>query len=144
MKKAQYPPAELKYGENLMSIENFETYTGEVERGNPYNTTFVIRVCSGVFSGYAGCEYDIKQFRVFVAELHEMYRFKRSSVELSEICYGSTVHFSMNKTGKIEVSGEIYGEAKEHSLTFVFVADQTSLLPFVEALERMIAQSALN
>ena len=144
MKKPQYPPAELKYGENLMSIENFETYIREAERGNPYNTTFDIRVCSGAFSGYAGCEYDIKQFRVFVAELREMYNFNRSSVELSDICYGSTVKFSMMKTGKIEVSGEIYGEAKEHSLTFIFAADQTSLLPFLEVLEGMITLSALS
>ena len=138
MKKTQYLPAELKYGENLISIENFETYTSEVERENPYNTTFDIRVCSGAFSGYTDCEYDIKQFRIFVSELREMYNFKRSSVELSEICYGSTVRFSMEKTGKIEVSGEIYGEAKEHSLIFVFSADQTSLLPFIKALEGMI------
>ena len=83
MKESLYPPAELKYGENLLAIENFETYTSEAERGNPYNTTFDIRICSGAFSGYAGCEYDIKQFRVFIEELREMYDFKRSIVELS-------------------------------------------------------------
>lgn len=138
MKKSLYPPAELKYGENLLAIENFETHAIEEERGNPYNTAFDIRICSGAFSGYAGCEYDIKQFRVFVEELREMYDFKRSIVELSEICYGSRVTFTMSKTGQIEVSGELYGEAKEHSLTFVFSADQSSLLPFIEALEKMI------
>ena len=67
-----------------------------------------------------------------------MYDFKRSIVELSEICYGSRVTITMSKTGQIDVSGEIYGEAKEHSLTFVFSADQSSLLPFIEALETMI------
>lgn len=138
MQKSLYPPAELKHGDNLISIENFETYISEAERGNPYNTTFDIRVRSGAFCGYAGCEYDIKQFRILVGELREMYDFKRSSVELSEICYGSRVTFTMSKTGQIEVSGEIYGEAKEHSLTFVFSADQSSLLPFIEALEEMI------
>ena len=138
MKELLYPPAELKYGKNLLAIENFETHISEVERGNPYNTTFDIRVCSGAFGGYAGCEYDIKQFRVFVGELREMYDFKRSSVDLSDICYGSRVTFTMSKTGQIDVSGEIYGEAKEHSLTFVFSADQSSLLPFIEALETMI------
>ena len=138
MKELLYPPAELKYGENLLAIENFETHTIEVERGNPHNTTFDIRVCSGAFGGYAGCEYDIKQFRIFVGELREMYDFKRSSVELSEICYGSRVTITMSKTGQIEVLGEIYGEAKEHSLTFVFSADQSSLLLFIEALEKTI------
>ena len=99
--------AEFRYGDNFISIENFEIYKNEAERGNPYNTTFNIRVCSGAFLGYADCEYDIKQFRVFVTELHDMYGFKRTNVELSEICYGSTVKFSMNKTGKFEVSGMI-------------------------------------
>ena len=144
MKESLYPPGELKYGENLLAIENFDTHTIEVERGNPYNTTFDIRVCSGAFCGYAGCEYDIKQFRVFVRELREMYDFKRSSVELSEICYGSRVTFTMSKTGQIEVSGKLYGEAKEHSLTFVFSADQSSLLPFIEALENLVMLSASN
>ena len=138
MKESLYPPAELKYGENLFAIENFKTHINEAERGNPYNTTFGIRICSGAFSGYAGCEYDIKQFRVFIEELRKMYDFKRSIVELSEICYGSRVTITMSKTGQIDVSGEIYGEAKEHSLTFVFSADQSSLLPFIEALETMI------
>ena len=35
MKESLYPPAELKYGENLFAIEDFKTHINEAERGNP-------------------------------------------------------------------------------------------------------------
>ena len=69
MEQAKYPSATIRYNENLFSIEYFKTYLNEAERGNPYNTTFSIRVVSGAFCGYASCEYDIKEFSRFVNEM---------------------------------------------------------------------------
>ena len=93
MEQAKYPSATIRYNENLFAIEYFKTYLNEAERGNPYNTTFSIRVVSGAFCGYASCEYDIKEFSRFVNEMEEIYSFKRSKAELNDICYGSKVIF---------------------------------------------------
>lgn len=40
--------------------------------GNPYNTTFTIRVFSGLFSGFGECEYDIKDFIKFTKEINNL------------------------------------------------------------------------
>jgi len=72
----------------------------------------------------------------FIREVKDLYDFKRKIVELDDICYGSKIIFEMNNLGHVEISGTIYGRAKEHSLEFEFTTDQTVLLPFYEALYR--------
>ena len=138
MEQAKYSSATIRYNENLFSIEYFKTYPNEVERGNPYNTTFSIRVVSGAFCGYASCEYDIKEFSRFVNEMEEIYSFKRSKAELNDICYGSKVVFEADKIGHLEISGEIFGEAAEQSLVFRFKADQTCLKDFIQTIKMYI------
>ena len=138
MKQSEYPPAVLKYGDNLLAIEDFNFSKDDAEAGNPYNTVFNIRVVSGAFCGYAGCEYDIKAFHGFVDQLCELYAFKRDRVLLSEICYGSHVTFSLDKVGHIHIEGEIFGEGMEQSLTFAFAADQSAQPPFICALKNYI------
>lgn len=96
MKQSEYPPAELRYGENLVAIEYFNFHKDDADAGNPYNTTFGMKVISGAFQGYASCEYDIKDFRIFLDQLCELYAFQRDRVVLSEICYGSNVTLSMD------------------------------------------------
>ena len=93
---------------------------------------------SGSFSGVAPCEYDIKEFQKFVQELLEMFDFKKQTVMLNDICYGSNVKFEADKTGHIEVSGKIFGEAMEHSLKFSFVTDQFVLKQFISELQNVI------
>ena len=138
MEQARLPVAEIKYGDNLLTIEYFKTYPEEAERGNPYNTTFLIRIISGAFSGYADCEYDIKEFSKFINQLEEVYFFKRSEATLSDICYGSEVLFCSDRLGHLEISGTIFGEAAIQSLTFSFVADQTCLGDFIRTLKTYI------
>lgn len=67
-----------------------------------------------------------------------MYLFKRSSVELKDICYGTNVLFSMDKLGHIDVSGTIYGEAMIHEMKFEFHIDQTVLPPFIKVLKSFL------
>jgi hypothetical protein len=55
------------------------------------------------------------------------YDFKLNQVELNDICYGSNIQFCLDKTGNITISGTIYGNSMEHSLTFIFATDQTSI-----------------
>ena len=139
MKRSEYPPAELRCGENLVAIEDFDFHKDDADAENPYNTTFGIRVVSGAFQGYASCEYDIKDFRIFVDQLCELYAFQRDRVVLSEICYGSNITLSMDKVGHVKVAGLIFDNAMEQSLTFAFEADQSTLPPFISGLKQMIS-----
>lgn len=130
--------ASIFYNNNLMEIADFIYYPEEVERSNPYNCTFNLKIISGVFSGVAPCEYDITDFREYILALEEMYLFKRRSVELKDICYGTNVLFSMDKLGHIDVSGTIYGEAMIHEMKFEFHIDQTVLPPFINKLKSFL------
>ena len=133
--------ATIAYGNNLLEITDFMHYPEEVKRGNPYNCTFNLKVISGVFSGIAPCEYDIKEFQKFILELEEMYQFKRATTELKDICYGTNVLFSMDKLGHFEMAGTIYGEAMEHEMKFEFHVDQTVIWPFVNELKDLVRES---
>ncbi len=126
--------AKLIYENNFLIINNFTYHQEDIY----YNNSFDLEVRSGSFSGVAPCEYDIKEFRKFVQELLEMYDFRKQIVILNDICYGSNVKFEADKTGYIEVSGEIFGEAMEHSLKFSFVTDQFVLKQFISELQNMI------
>ena len=137
--KSKYPPAELRYGENLVAIEDFNFHKDDADAGNPYNTTFGMKVISGAFQGYASCEYDIKDFRIFVYQLCELYAFQRDRVVLSEICYGSHVTLSMDKKGHIKVEGKIFDDGMEQCLIFTFTTDQSTLPPFISGLKNMIS-----
>lgn len=102
--------------------------------GNPYNTTFNVKVVSGDFTGISEFEYNVKDFLRFVKELKDLYDFRLSIVELNDICYGSNIQFCMNKTGHITISGTIYGQSMEHSLIFKFTTDQTAIETFCNSL----------
>ena len=136
--------AELQDRGNSIVINNFNFYPNELQRGNPYNTTFNIVVISGSFRGFGDCEYDIREFKRFVLELEEMYNFKRSSVVFKDICYGSEIIFEMNKTGSIEVKGTIYADGMQHSLTFCFNTDQSIFTPFIDGLKKLIRNDSIQ
>lgn len=128
---------------NSIVVEKFAFFPDELFRGNPYNTTFVVSVKSGAFSGFGDCEYDIKEFKRFVFELQEMYDFKRNSVVFKDICYGSEIAFTMNKRGSIEINGTVYADGMQHSLTFCFDTDQSVFLPFINGLKKLIENVAI-
>ena len=139
MKQSEYLSAELRCMDNFMAIEGFHFHKGDADTGNPYNTTFEIQVVSGAFQGCAPCEYDIKNFRIFVKQICEFYALQRDCVVLSEICYGSHVTFSMDKTGHVKVEGLIFDNGREQSLTFAFETDQSMLPPFINGLKKMVS-----
>ena len=125
--------AKLMYEDNYLMINNFIYHQQDIY----YNTSFDLEIRSGSFSGVAPCEYDIKEFRKFVEELLEMYDFKKQIVMFNEICYGSNVKFEADKTGHITISGEIFGEAMDHSLKFSFMIDQSVLDKFISELQNI-------
>lgn len=126
--------ARLIYENNYLIIDNFYYYNED----SYYNTTFDLQVSSGNFKGLASCEYNIKDFRNFVADLQKMYSFELQTVTLHEICYGSRIQFQADKTGHIEITGEIYGDAMEHCLKFIFTVDQCVLKQFLSELQNLI------
>ena len=125
--------AKLIYEDNYLMINNLIYHQQDIY----YNTSFDLEIRSGSFSGVAPCEYDIKKFRKFAEELLEMYDFKKQIVMFNEICYGSNAKFEADKTGHITVSGEIFGEAMEHSLKFSFMIDQSVLDKFISELQNI-------
>ncbi len=133
--------AELTYLQNGIKIFDFRHYKEDAKMGSPYNTLFQISVISNYFSGRSRWECDIKQLKALCEELHQMYDFKLNSTVLCDVCYGSKIAFSMDKTGHLILNGTIYSSDLEHSLTFEFKADQTAILPFIKKLEMMIKSS---
>ena len=65
--------AKLMFEDNYLIINNFICHQKDIY----YNTSFHLEIRSGSFCGVAPCEYDIKEFRKFVQELLEMYKFKK-------------------------------------------------------------------
>ena len=131
----------FEYGENFVEVSNICFHGNEAERGNPYNTTFSIAVQSCGFRGIAPCEYDIKNFKAFLADLHSLYNFETDKAMLEDICYGSKILFAMDRTGHIEVSGRIYGDCMIHALEFCFAGDQTVLKSFLDGLDELLRKN---
>lgn len=130
--------AEILFENNALKIENFLFSREDATDGNPYNCIFDVYVKSAPFCGTASFEYDIKEFKRFIAELEKMFLFESERAELNDIGYGSQVVFTMDKLGHMKIQGRIYGEARMQMLQFLFVADQTVLGGFIKDLKRLI------
>ena len=130
--------AKLEYCGDYIALKDFHHCIDDEKNGNPYNCSFDIIVKSGVFSGIAdGCECDYKELQKFIAGLEELVSFKRNDVTFCEIGYGNTIQFKCDKTGHIEVCGEIMGDAGRHVLKFVFSTDQTVFPRFIKELKNL-------
>ncbi len=130
--------AKLEYCGNYVAIRNFQHYIDDEQNGNPYNCSFDVAVKSGVFSGVAdGCEYDYKELQKFIVAIEDLISFKRKDVTFCEIGYGNTIQFKCDRTGHIEVFGEIQGDAGSHILKFEFMTDQTVFPQFINELKSL-------
>lgn len=108
----------------------------EASAGNPFNTTFLMKVVSHPFVGAAEWECDIKDFIKFTEELTYMYEFRGKYARLECQGYDSYIEFTMNALGHMKVNGKLVGGVA-NCLTFNFDADQTSLYGFIMELERI-------
>lgn len=129
--------AGFNYAGNLIEIQNYRYFEEEDKNGNPYNSSFKIKVVSGDFSGVAECEYDRKEWNKFIEQLELFYEFKLKEIIFKDICYGSTITFVMDNTGHFMVTGKIYGLHMSHSMEFEFKADQTVLPMFISGLKKL-------
>ena len=125
---------ELRSGENFLKFSYFRNFAEDEANGNPYNFFFTVRAASDGFAGHTDWKCDRKEFMKFVKSLQSLYDFRCTSAELNDIGYGSRVHFEMDKTGHITITGTLYGHAADHSVTFRFIADQTDLRIFLTNL----------
>jgi len=134
----------LETGEQIrqLSISNLCVDYADFEAGNPYNTTFDVRVVSENFAGLANFEYNIKDFLDFIKSLNDLYNFKIDTAELNkDLSYGSKVKFKMNETGHVTVSGELHGgNMGEQVLQFEFTTDQTAIKSFCSELSKDLGE----
>ena len=126
----------LKYGDNYIEFTDLCYFPEEAKRYNPYNCTAVLTVRSNGFAGVSPCDFDMRELIRFTDELRKMYDFKLNSTGIQEIGYGGTLDFSLDHTGHIRISGDVFGYAMQHELKFEFEADQTSLAPFIAGLRQ--------
>ena len=127
---------EMRSGENFLRFSYFRHFAEDETNGNPHNFFFTVRVSSDGFIGHTRWECDRKEFVKFVQSAQDLYDFQCTSAELKDIGYGSRVHFEMDKTGHLIVTGTLYGYAADHSVTFRFTADQTDLHLFITNLHK--------
>ena len=128
--------AKLEYCGNYITLKDFNHSIDDEKSGNPYNCSFDIIVKSGLFSGVAdGCECDYKDLQKFIVSLEDLILFKRTNVTLGEIGYGNIIQLKCDRTGHIEVLGEIQGNSGSHVLKFEFMTDQTVYPQFINELK---------
>ena len=139
MKPSEYPPAELRYGENFLVIEECIFYCEDVKTGDPDNVTIWLRVKSGTFQAYTSCDCAVQQFCDFLKQLQKMYEFQCFSATLSAMYYCSNVTLTLDKAGHIKVEGKIFDDGMDQCLTFTFMIDQSALPPFISGLKNMIS-----
>lgn len=77
MKQSEYPPAELRYGENLVAIEYFNFHKDDADAGNPYNTTFGMKV----ISKSDGCK-SVSEYIEKAVDFYNAYLCNRRAPEL--------------------------------------------------------------
>lgn len=127
----------LEYCGHSLKIADFVYIPEDPE---PYNCSFDILVKSGLWAGCAvGCECGYIMIKTWIAELEELYEFKRKASAL-EAGYGNSLLFEINDMGHLAVSGMIYGNKGECRMKFRFQADQTVLRNFTGQLKKMIAE----
>lgn len=135
----RYGPFELRDGENLLSLRDIR-YSPEVAQMGYYNDTeFSVKVVLGEFAGVGDFECNWKEFLCFVAELKELYDFRRYEVEFRDIEWGSWLKFVMSRWGHLTISGHLYG-ATLYTLDFdEFRTDQTILQSFLQQIMKQLS-----
>lgn len=132
----EHIPAGLRSGNNCLTF----TCAG-TDRDTSRMTDslfFDVRVQSGMFSGTANCEFSASELHTFLTQLEELYGFRRDTATLRVLYYGSHFTLTLNKTGHLTVSGELYDDPMTQKLNFSFDADQSALLPFLNNLKESV------
>ena len=106
----------------------------------PENTILHIQLYSNGFSAKTTMDIDIKEFKIFVSEINDIYNTLKGSTAITEPYGSQTISFSADRTGHINVSGNLTSmtDGNCHSLEFENSFDQTYLRDFVQSLNQLI------
>ncbi len=131
--------AKLEYCGNYLELANFKYYPEEENSGNPYNTSFDVKVVSDGYSGHSQYwEYDHRELAGFISQLEELAAGKINEVVFQEIGTGQRIFFKGDGQGHITVSGTISSDGVHpQSLSFEFVTDQTVYTDFIKQLQML-------
>lgn len=102
----------------------------EIQRGNPYNTTFSIEVFSDGFYGITTFLVNYKELLLFSIKLKDMYESLHGSASIKDLDFGSSLNIECDNFGKFVFSGVIINETFQE-LKFKNMVDQTYLKEFV-------------
>lgn len=103
----------------------------------PNNTVLEVILDSSGFCACTTMDIDIKEFKVFVSEIRDLYETLHGSAAITEPYGDQIIQFSADKAGHILVSGMLHNNAKNghyQSLRFENSFDQTYLYSFVSSL----------
>lgn len=102
----------------------------------PENTILHIELYSSGFSAKTTMDIDIKEFKVFISEINDMYNTLKGNTSITEPYGSQVINFSADRTGHINVSGNLSAifDGNCQSLEFENCFDQTYLRDFVQSL----------
>ncbi|MCH5210985.1 MAG: hypothetical protein J1F01_08500 [Oscillospiraceae bacterium] len=123
----------LNYNDDVRDnfiIRNIKIYSDDIDNGNRFNTEFEVDVFSYDYSGKSLFIVDWHELCSFATSLYEMNNNLKGTVCIKDLSLGSNVTFSINKFGRINITGTIFSNHKEQSLKFNLNLDQTYMKRF--------------
>lgn len=114
-----------------------KTIIFETDIEYPNNTILEVCLESDGFSAKTTMDIDIKEFRLFVSQINDLYETLKSKTEIKEPYGKQFIAFSADKKGHILVSGLLHNNYKNEnyqSLQFENTFDQTYLKAFISSL----------
>lgn len=117
---------------------NPEIYFSDIEY--PENTILHIHLYSNGFSAITTMDIDFKECKVFISEINNLYNTLKGSTSITEPYGSQKITFSADKTGHIDVFGNLTSMTNgySHSLEFENSFDQTYLKDFVYELNKLL------
>lgn len=113
--------------------------SGDGSGAETRNVSFAFEIaCSGFsFAGQAECRFE--DMREFAQDLRRMYEFQSGGAYLPLLTGNAA--FSMDEKGHLKANVEIYDGPERARSQCGFCADQSSLRPFLAALERFLREA---
>lgn len=106
----------------------------------PENTILKITLKSSGFCAQTSMDIDIKEFKIFISEIENLYNTLKGSAEIIESYGKRHIKFSADRTGHIYVTGILSSNGSDgyfQTLEFENSFDQTYLKSFVYSLKEL-------
>ena len=130
---------EYKLESNTFSLVlNPNIYYSDIQF--PENTILKITLKSSGFCAQTSMAIDIKEFKIFISEIENLYNTLKGSAEITEPYDKQYIKFSTDRTGHIYVAGMLSSNGSDgyfQTLEFENSFDQTYLKSFVYSLKEL-------